>query len=142
MGLHAQRTQAAVEALARPVAPVDRLVNTGGKQQLGWDLARPLGQPDLIPAHLGPGTAVYARGVDSVAQAVRLLQLMHHPIAARPVVGIADGLAVLVDARRHDVDVVLGVRDDDVGRVPEAHALHVVARERAPLHIGQTLTGI
>ncbi len=58
MGLHAQRTQAAVEALARPVAPGDRLVDPGREQQLGRDLARPLGQPDLIPAHLGPGAAV------------------------------------------------------------------------------------
>ncbi len=58
MSFHAQRTQAAVEALARPVAPGDRLVDAGGEQQLGRDLPRPLGQPDLIPAHLGPGPAV------------------------------------------------------------------------------------
>jgi len=62
--------------------------------------------------------------------------------AAPLLVTVADRLTVLVDARRHDMHMVLGVRDDDVGRVPETHALHVVARERAPVLIAQTLTGI
>jgi len=58
MGLHTQRAQAAVEALARPVAPRDRLVDPGREEQLGRDLPRPLGQPDLIPAYARAGTAV------------------------------------------------------------------------------------
>jgi len=58
MGLHTQRAQAAVEALARPVASGDRLVDARGEEQLGWDLPRPLGQPDLIPAYARAGTAV------------------------------------------------------------------------------------
>ncbi len=146
MGHDADAGQRPIKARARPVAPLNGLVDPRGEQELGRDLARALGQPDLIARHARTAPAVVAilahsLRVDGVAQAVRTLQLMHHPIAARPVVPIADGLAVLVDARRHDVDMVLGVRDDDVGRVAKAHALHVVARERAPLRIGQTLTG-
>jgi len=146
MSLHAQHAQAAVEALARPVAPGDRLVDARGKQQLGRDLAAALGRPDLIARHARTAPAVVAfpahpLRVDGVRQAVLPLQLMHHPVAARPVVGVADRLAVEADPRRHDMHMVLGVRHDDVGRVPEAHALQVVPRERGPLRIAQALTG-
>jgi len=146
MGLHAQHAQAAVEALARPVAPGDRLIDARGKQQLGRDLAAALGHPDLIARHARPAPAVVAfpahpLRVDGVRQAVLPLQLMHHPVAARPVVGVADGAAVEADARRHDMHVVLGVRHDDVGCVPEAHALQVVPRERGPLRVAQALAG-
>jgi len=149
VGLHAQRVQAAVEALARPVAPRDRLVDARGEQQLGRDLAPTLGHPDLVarhartaPTHPTVGALpAHPLGVDSVGQAILPLQLMHHPIAARPVVGVADGVAVEADPRGHDMDVVLGMRHDDVGRVPEAHAVQVVPRERGPLRIAQALAG-
>jgi len=136
--------QRPVEARARPVAPRDRLVDTGGKRHFGRDLARALGRPDLIARHARPAPVVSAIAahpprVNGVAQAVAPLQLMHHAVAARPVVGVADGAAVEADARRHDMDVVLGVRHDDIGRVPEAHALQVVPRERGPLRIAQAL---
>jgi len=58
LGLHTQRAQTAVEALARPVTPPDGLVDAGSKQQLGRDLARALGRPDLVPAHPRPPTAL------------------------------------------------------------------------------------
>jgi len=71
VGLHTQRAQRPVEARARPVAPRDRLVDAGREQQLGRDLAPPLGQADFIPAHQCPACAVAAitaqpRGVDGV----------------------------------------------------------------------------
>jgi len=146
VGHNADPGQRPVESVARPIAPRDRLVDPSREQELGRDLPRPLGQPDLIARHAGTALAVVALPahplrVDRVAQAVRPLQLMHHPIAAWTVVGVADGAAVEVDARCHDVDVVLGVRHDDVGRVAEAHALQVVPRERGPLGIAQALAG-
>jgi len=146
MGLHAQRTQAAVEALARPVAPVDRLVDARGEQQLGRDLAHALGQANLIPAHLGPAhprlahaLAAHPFRVDGVAQTIHPLQLMHDLVAARTVVVVADRLAVEAHARGDNVDVILGVPHHDVERVREAHALQVVAAERAPVFLAQPL---
>jgi len=139
----ADADQRPVKARARPIAPTDRLVDACGEQQLGRDLARALGRPDLIARHARPaaGLAAHPLRVDGVRQAVLPLQLMHHPVAPRPVVGVADRVAVEADARRHDMDVVLGVRHDDVGRVPEAHTLQVVPRERGPLRVAQALAG-
>jgi len=146
VGLHAQRAQAAVEARARPVAPRDRLVDARGEQQLGRDLAHALGQANLIPAHLGPAhprlahaLAAHPFRVDGVAQTIHPLQLMHDLVAARPVVVVADRLAVEAHARGDDVDVILGVPHHDIERVREAHALQVVAAERAPVLLGQPL---
>jgi len=146
VGLHAQRTQAAVEALARPVAARDRLVDARGEQQLGRDLAHALGQSNLIPAHLGPAhprlahaLAAHPFRVDGVAQTIHPLQLMHDLVAARTVVVVADRLAVEAHARGDDVDVILGVPHHDVERVREAHAIQVVAAERAPVLLGQPL---
>jgi len=151
VSLHTQRAQRPVEARARPVAPLNGLVDARGEQQLGRDLARALGHPDLVPAHAGPAAMIgrvvspvlraHALRVDGVRQAVRPLQLMHHAIAARPVVGVADGATVETDPRRHDVDVVLGVRDDDIGRVPKTHALQVIPGEGGPRGIAQVLAG-
>jgi len=143
VGHDADAGQRPVEARARPSAPLNGLVDARGEQQLGRDLAPALGHPDLIAGHAGTTLALptHPLRVDGVAQAVHSLQLMHHPVTARPVVGVADGAAVEVDARGHDVDVVLGVRHDDVGRVPEAHAVQVVPRERGPLRIAQALVG-
>ena len=143
MGHNADAGQRPVEARARPAAPRDRLVDPRGEQELGRDLAPALGHPDLIACHAGPALALptHPRGVDGVRQAVRPLQLMHHAVAAWTVVGVANGAAVEVDARRHDMDVVLGVRHDDVGRVAEAHAVQIVPRERGPLGIAQALAG-
>jgi len=147
VGHNADAGQRPVEARARPAAPRDRLVDPRGEQELGRDLSRPLGQADLIPAHLGPAhpwlarpLAVHPLRVDGVRQAVRPLQLMHHAVAAWTVVGVTNGAAVEVDARRHDMDVVLGVRHDDVGRVAEAHTVQIVPRERGPRGIAQALT--
>jgi len=64
---------------------------------------------------------------------------MHHAVAARPVVGVADGAAVEADPRRHDMHVILGVLDDDIGRVPKTHALQVIPGEGGPLRIAQAL---
>jgi len=137
VGLHAQRAQAAVEALARPVAPRDRRVDAGGEQQLGRDLAPALGHPDLIARHARTARAAVALlahplRVDGVAQAVRPLQLMHHPVAARAVLPQVHAPAVEAHPRGHDVDVVLSVRDDDIGRVTEAHAPQVRGGDGAP----------
>jgi len=147
VGHNADAGQRPVEALTRPAAPRDRLVDPRGEQELGRDLSRPLGQADLIPTHLGPAhpwlaraLAVHPLRVDGVRQAVRPLQLMHHAVAAWTVVAVADRLAVEVDARRHDMHMVLGVRHDDVGHIAEAHALQIVARERGPRGITQALT--
>jgi len=144
MGHNADAGQRPVEALPRPVAPRDRLVDAGGEQQLGRDLAPTLGLADLIARHAGTAPAVVALlehplRVDSVAQAVRPLQFMHHPIAARPVVVVAHRRPVAPHARRDDVDVILGVPHHDIGRVREAHAPQVVAAERGPLLLGQPL---
>jgi len=143
VGHNADAGQRPVEALTRPAAPRDRLVDPRGEQELGRDLSRPLGQADLIARHAGPALALptHPRGVDGMRQTVRPLQLMHHAVAAWTVVGVANGAAVEVDARRHDMDVVLGVRHDDVGRVAEAHTVQIVARERGPLGIAQALAG-
>jgi len=146
MGLHAQHAQAAVEALARPVAPADRLIDARGKQQLGRDLAAALGHPDLIARHARTAPTVVAfpahpLRVDGVRQAVLPFQRVDDARAAPLLVAVADRLAVEADARRHDMHVVLGVLDDDVGRVPEAHAVQVVPRERGPLRIAQALAG-
>jgi len=123
--LHAQRAQRSVEALARPVAPRDRLVDPRGQQQLGRDLARALGHPDLVPAHPRPARAraTHPLRVNGVRQAVFPFQRVDNVRAAPLLVAVADRLTVEVDARRHDMHMVLGVRHDDVGRVVEAHAL-------------------
>ncbi len=146
MGLHAQHAQAAVEARACPVAPGDRLVDARGEQQLGRDLAAALGHPDLIARHARPAPAVVAfpahpLRVDGVRQAVLPFQRVDDARAAPLLVAVADRLAVEADARRHDMDMILGVLDHDVGRVPEAHAVQVVPRERGPLRIAQALAG-
>jgi len=71
VGHDADAGQRPVEAVARPVAPRDRLVDPRGEQELGRDLARALGQPDLIPANAGAApTAAHPRGVDGVREAV------------------------------------------------------------------------
>jgi len=144
VGHDADAGQRPVEALPRPVAPRDRLVDARGEQQLGRDLAPPFGQPDLIARHARTAPAVvvllaHPLWVDGVAQAVRPLQVMHHPIAARPVIVVAHRRPVAADARRDDVDVILGVPHHDIGRVREAHAPQVVAAERRPLLLGQPL---
>jgi len=144
MGLHAQRTHAAVEARARPVTPRDRLVDACGEQQLGGDLARALGEPNLIPAHPRSAFAVatipvHPLRVDGVAQTVPPLQLMHDPIATPAVVAVADGAAVEVDARSNDVDVILGMLDHDIGHVSESHPLQIGAADLAPSLLCQAL---
>ncbi len=143
MGHDADAGQRPVEALARPVAPRDRLVDAGGEQQLGRDLTRALGRPDLVPTHPRPtdALATHPRGVDGVRQAVRPFQRMDDVRAAPLLVAVADRLTVEANPRCHDMHMVLGVRHDDVGRVPEAHALQVVPREGGPLGIAQTLAG-
>ncbi len=147
MGHDADAGQRPVEARARPVAARDRLVDARGEQELGRDLAQALGQPDLIPAHLGPAHPRLAHAlvthpfrVDGVAQAIHPLQLMHDLVAARTVVVVADRLAVEAYARGDNVDVILGVPHHDVERVRKAHALQVVAAERGPLLLGQPLS--
>jgi len=142
VGHNADAGQRPIEAVARPAAPRDRLVDPRGEQELGRDLTRALGRPNLVPAHPRPANAlaVHPLRVDGVRQAVRPLQLMHHAVAAWTVVAVADRLAVEVDARRHDMHMVLGVRHDDVGHIAEAHALQIVARERGPRGIAQALT--
>jgi hypothetical protein len=142
--LHAQRAQRPVEALTRPVAPRDRLVDPGGEQQLGRDLARALGQPHLIPTDQRPAPAVAALAthppwVDGVREAVPPLQLMHDPIAAPAVVAVADGAPVEVDARGDNVNVILGMAYDDIGHVDEAHPGQIVPREGTPALLGQPL---
>jgi len=144
VGHDADPGQRPVEALARPVASPNGLVDAGSEQQLGRDLPPALGQPDLIARHARTAPAVVAilahpLWVDGVAQAVRPFQFMHHPIAARPVVMVAHRRPVAADARRDDVDVILGVPHHDIGRVREAHAPQVVAAERRPLPLGQPL---
>jgi len=151
MGHNADPGQRPVEALPRPVAPRDRLVDARGEQQLGRDLARALGHPDLVPAHAGPTAMIgrvvspvlraHALRVDGVRQAVRPLQRVDDAGAAPLLVAIADRLAVEVDPRRHDVDVILGVLDDDIGRVPKTHALQVIPGEGGPRGIAQALAG-
>ncbi len=137
MGHDADAGQHPVEARARPVTPRDRLVDACGEQQLGGDLARALGEPNLIPAHQRPACAVatipvHPLRVDGVAQTVPPLHLMHDPIATPTVVAVADGAAVEVDARGDDVDVILGVLDHDIGHVSEAHPLQIGAADLAP----------
>jgi hypothetical protein len=71
VGHDADAGQRPVEAVARPVTPRDRLVDPGGEQQLGRDLPRPFGQPNLIPANAGAApTAAHPLGVDGVREAV------------------------------------------------------------------------
>jgi len=144
VGHDADAGQRPVEALARPVAPRDRLVDARGEQQLGRDLAPPFGHPDLVARHARTAPAVVALpahplGVDGVAQAVVPLQLMHDPIAAPAIVAIADGPTVEVDARGNDVDVILGVAYHDIGHVDEAHPSQIVLGEGAPALLGQPL---
>jgi len=144
VGHDADAGQRPVESVARPIAPGDRLVDPSREQELGRDLPRPLGQPDLIARHAGTAPAVVALlehplRVDGVAQAIHPLQLMHDLVATRTVVVVADRLAVEAHARGDDVDVILGVPHHDVERVREAHALQVVAAERAPVLLGQPL---
>ena len=122
MGLHTQRAQRPVKARARPVAPRDCLVDAGREQQLGRDLAPPLGQADFIPAHLRP-RGMQLLGIDGVGQAIVALQLMHHPVPARIVLPQVHTAPVEAHPRRYDMHMVVGVRDHDIGRVSEAHAL-------------------
>jgi len=142
VGHNADAGQRPVEALTRPAAPRDRLVDPRGEQELGRDLSRPLGQADLIARHAGPALALptHPRGVDGVRQAVLPFQRVDDVRAAPLLVAVADRLAVEVDARRHDMHMVLGVRHDDVGHIVEAHALQVIPRERGPVRIVQALT--
>ncbi len=103
MSHDADAGQRPVEAHARPITPADRLVEAGREQQLGRDLARALGRPDLVPAHPRPPAALASLAahplrVDGVRQAVLPLQLMHHPITAPAVIAVADGASVEVDA--------------------------------------------
>jgi hypothetical protein len=144
MGHDADAGQRPIKARARPVASPNGLIDPRGEQQLGRDLPPALGQPDLIARHARTAPAVvmllaHPLWVDGVAQAVRPFQVMHHPIAARPVVVVAHRRPVAADARRDDVDVILGVPHHDIGRVREAHAPQVVAAERGPLLLGQPL---
>jgi hypothetical protein len=151
VGHDADPGQRPVEALPRPVAPRDRLVDARGEQQLGWDLARALGHPDLVPAHAGPAAMIgrvvspvlraHALRVDGVRQAVLPLQRVDDAGAAPLLVAIADRLAVEVDPRRHDMHMVFGVLDDDIGRVPKTHALQVIPGEGGPRGIAQVLAG-
>jgi hypothetical protein len=61
--------QRPVEALPRPVAPRDRLVDAGGEQQLGRDLAPTLGLADLGATYPRADPA-HARGLNGVRKAV------------------------------------------------------------------------
>jgi len=71
VGHDADAGQRPVEALARPVASPNGLVDAGSEQQLGRDLPPALGQPDLIPANAGAApTAAHPLGVDGVREAV------------------------------------------------------------------------
>ncbi len=137
MGHDADAGQRPIKARARPVAPLNGLVDPRGEQQLGRDLARALGHPDLIARHARTAPAVvvllaHSLRVDGVAQTVPPLHLMHDPIATPAVVAVADGAAVEVDARGDDVDVILGMLDHDIGHVSESHPLQIGAADLAP----------
>jgi len=136
VGHDADAGQRPVEALARPVAPRDRLVDAGREQQLRRDLVAPLGQPKLIATHLRP-RGMQLLGIDGVGQTVVALQLMHHPVSARIVLPQVHTAPVEAHPRRHNMHMVVGVRDHDIGRVSEAHALQVRPSNRAPLVIGE-----
>jgi len=71
---------------------------------------------DLVPAHPRPADAlaVHPLRVDGVRQAIRPFQRVDDVRAAPLLVAVADRLTVEVDARRHDMHMVLGVRHDDV----------------------------
>ncbi len=125
-----------VEAGAGANAPFHGPVDARGQHELGWDLSHALRHPHLVAAHAHP---LHPLRVDRVRQAILPLQLVDDPVAAPLLVAVADGAAVAVDPRRHDMHVVVGVGHDDVGRVPEAHALQIGARERAPLRVSQAL---
>jgi len=141
VGHDADPGQRPIEARARPIAPVNRLINPSREQQLGRDLARALGHPDLIARHARTARAVSALlahplRVDGVRQAVRPLQLMHYLVAAWTVLPQVHAAAVEAHPRGHDMDVVLSVRDDDIGRVAEAHAPQVRGGDGAPPLVG------
>ena len=144
MGHDADPGQRPVEARARPVASPNGLVDAGGEQQLGRDLPPALGQTDLIARHARTAPAVVAvlahpLWVDGVRQAVRPLQLMHHPITTRVILPQVHALAIEAHPRGHDVDVVLSVRDDDIGHIAEAHAPQVRGGGGAPPLVGEPL---
>jgi len=115
----AQLGERPVEAFARPIAAPYRLVDPRRDHHLGRDLTHPLGQANL--AALDAQAPLHALRVDGVGQPIGPLQIMDDSVAAPTVVAVADRLAVEPDPRRHDVDVPLGVRHDDVGRVAKAH---------------------
>jgi len=142
MGLHTQCAQRPVEALARPVAPLDRLVEARGQQELGRDLPAALGDRDLAaldgwPAGLAP--VLGAVREYRVGEAVGALEFVDHGVATPAVVAIAHDAAVITDARGDDMHVMVGVRHYHVARIGEAHPLQIIATDLCPLVVGEPL---
>jgi len=142
MGLHAQRAQVAVEALARRVAPGDCLVDARGQQELGRDLPAALGDRDLAaldgrPAGLAP--VMGAVREYHVGEAVGAFEAVDHGVTAPAVVAIAHDAAVVADARGDDMHVMVGVRHHHVARIGEAHPAQIIATDLCPLVVGQPL---
>jgi len=142
MSLHAQRAQRPVEALARPVAPGDRLVDARGQQELGRDLPAALGDRDLAaldgrPADLAP--VLGAVREYRVGEAVGAFEVVDHSVTAPAVVAIAHDAAIIADARGDDMHVMVGVRHHHVACIGEAHPAQIIATDLCPLVVGQPL---
>ncbi len=69
MGHDADAGQRPIEARARPVAPLNGLVDARGEQQLGRDLTPTLSLANLGAAHPRADPA-HARGLNGVREAV------------------------------------------------------------------------